>query len=236
MAAHANNNPNVFLLPDLGEGLEEAELLEWCVKEGQDVKESEMVAKMETAKAVVEVYSPRAGTIEKLHGAAGETIKVHAPFITYKSAAGEAQAVAADNGKSEASEGHEVIEENVDHAFDVGLDEDREDAGTVVGMLGEADDAVLPGGEKVRAAPAVRRLARDLTVDITKVKGTGIGGRITSRDVQAQAAEMPPAITPKPPQPVRPTKPATAQSRPAAGVRWPSKQNGTGLPPRRIPM
>src|SRR5439155_22707325 len=121
--------------------------------------------------------------------------------------------------------------------FDVGLDEDRDDAGTVVGMLGEADEPALPGGEKVRAAPAVRRLARDLNVNITKVKGTGIGGRITSRDVQSAAAEMPPTVTPKPPQPVRPTKPATQPgNRPAAGVRWPSKQNGSGLPPRRIPM
>src|SRR5947208_2088505 len=84
--------------------------------------------------------------------------------------------------------------------------------------LEEADEPALPGGEKVRAAPAVRRLARDLNVDITKVKGTGIGGRITSRDVQAQAAEMPPTVTPKPPQPVRPTKPAPSGTRPSAGV------------------
>ena len=76
MASQGTTNPNIFLLPDLGEGLEEAELIEWCVTEGQDVKESDMVAKMETAKAVVEVYSPRAGTIETLHGKPGETIKV----------------------------------------------------------------------------------------------------------------------------------------------------------------
>ena len=57
MAGKVSSDPNVFLLPDLGEGLEEAELLEWCVAEGQDVKEHDMLAKMETAKAVVEVYS-----------------------------------------------------------------------------------------------------------------------------------------------------------------------------------
>ena len=54
MASQATPNLNTFLLPDLGEGLEEAELLEWCVSEGQEVKESDMLAKMETAKAVVD--------------------------------------------------------------------------------------------------------------------------------------------------------------------------------------
>src|SRR3954451_2950563 len=147
MATNASMNPNIFLLPDLGEGLEEAELLEWCVKEGQDVKESEMVAKMETAKAVVEVYSPRAGKIETLHGQPGEIIKVHAPFITYKGEAGGPQAPSPpDNGNAvDASASEEPLETSVDDAFDVaGLDDDREDAGTVVGMLGEADEPTLP--------------------------------------------------------------------------------------------
>ncbi len=238
MASQAGANPNIFQLPDLGEGLEEAELLEWCVAEGQEIKESDMLAKMETAKAVVEVYSPRAGTIESLHGKPGEVIKVGAPLVSYKSEAGEPQApsTSPDNGNTgNTPDPENPVEESVEHAFEIGLDEDREDAGTVVGMLGDSDES--DDGEKVRAAPAVRRLARDLNVNITAVKGTGIGGRITSRDVQAAAAEVPPAVTPKPPQPVRPTKPVSQPSnRPLAGERWPSKQNGTGLPPRRIPM
>src|SRR3954464_3264368 len=118
MATQASSNPNIFLLPDLGEGLEEAELLEWCVEEGQEVQESEMVAKMETAKAVVEVYSPRAGTIETLHGKPGEIIKVHAPFITYKGEAGEQAATTPDNGKAVESESNEEsLETSVDDAF-----------------------------------------------------------------------------------------------------------------------
>src|SRR3954462_4708276 len=210
MSSHASTNPNVFLLPDLGEGLEEAELLEWCVAEGQDVKEHDMLAKMETAKAVVEVYSPRAGNVESLHGKPGETIKVGAPLISYKPAEGEVAASqtpsAQKNGDAEATE-EEPIETSIDDAFDVnGLLEDRDDAGTVVGMLGEADEP-LPGGEKDRGAPAGRRLARGLHIGTTKDTGNGIGGRITTRDVQGAAAEMPPAITPKPPQPVRSTAP-----------------------------
>src|SRR3982750_1235825 len=78
-----SNNPNDFCLPDLGEGLAEAELIEWCVSVGQDVKEHDILAKMETAKAVVEVPSPRDGTIAQLHGQPGELIDVGAPLVTY---------------------------------------------------------------------------------------------------------------------------------------------------------
>ena len=78
-----NANAKEFLLPDLGEGLEEAELLEWCVEEGQTVEEFDTLAKMETAKALVEVPAPRSGTIQKLHGKAGDIIKVGAPLVTW---------------------------------------------------------------------------------------------------------------------------------------------------------
>src|SRR5438067_10833828 len=108
-----------------------------------------MLAKMETAKAVVEVYSPRAGTVESLHGKPGETIKVGAPLVSYKSEAGEPQAPSPpDNGKtSESSSPDESLVASVDDAFDInGLDDDREDAGTVVGMLGDTEPT-LPGGE-----------------------------------------------------------------------------------------
>src|ERR1700733_14744430 len=82
MASSAS--PNDFCLPDLGEGLEDAELIEWCVHVGQRVEENDILAKMETAKALVEVPSPRGGTIAELHGKPGETIKVGAPLVTYQ--------------------------------------------------------------------------------------------------------------------------------------------------------
>src|ERR1700679_397821 len=78
-----NSSPNDFCLPDLGEGLDEAELIEWCVHVGQRVEENDTLAKMETAKALVEVPSPRGGTIAELHGKPGEAIKVGAPLVTY---------------------------------------------------------------------------------------------------------------------------------------------------------
>src|SRR3954453_1071933 len=84
MVARASGNPNEFLLPDLGEGLEEAELVEWCVRPGQRVQENDTLAKMETAKALVEVPSPRAGVIAELHGKPGQSIKVGKPLVTYR--------------------------------------------------------------------------------------------------------------------------------------------------------
>ena len=75
--AHAKSaDPNIFILPDLGEGLEEAELISWKVKEGQTVAEHDILAEMETDKALVEVPSPRAGVIKETFGSEGEILKV----------------------------------------------------------------------------------------------------------------------------------------------------------------
>src|SRR5438045_2593610 len=88
MAGKVSDDPNVFLLPDLGEGLEEAELIEWCVKPGQQVTEFDVLAKVETDKALAEVPADRSGVIAELHGKPGERIKVHAPFVTWQSGNG----------------------------------------------------------------------------------------------------------------------------------------------------
>ncbi|HZK79511.1 MAG TPA: dihydrolipoamide acetyltransferase family protein [Humisphaera sp.] len=173
MVARSNSNPNDFCLPDLGEGLEEAELIEWCVHVGQRVEENDTLAKMETAKALVEVPSPRGGTIAELHGKPGEAIKVGAPLVTYHAepdaAAPRVPAPAAGAGGN----GNQAR-----------VAEPRPDSGTVVGSLGAGED----DGGKVRAVPAVRRLARDLGVQLEHVSGSGVGGRITRADVEAAAS------------------------------------------------
>ena len=90
--AHAKStgNPNDFILPDLGEGVHEAELIAWKVQVGQTVKEHDILAEMETDKALVEVPSPRDGTIAVLHGSAGEILKVGNPLVTYAGEGGAA--------------------------------------------------------------------------------------------------------------------------------------------------
>ncbi len=180
--AHAKTkDPNIFILPDLGEGVHEAELIAWKVKPGDTVKEHDILAEMETDKALVEVPSPRAGTIKTLHGGEGEILHVGNPLVTYEG--GEAVSQGQEPAKPEQPQRVEDTKTPASTPKDNGQAD--EDAGTVVGaMTGE----IARGGKgKALAAPAVRRLARDLGVDINEVPGTGIAGRVTDKDVRAFA-------------------------------------------------
>lgn len=234
-----NASATEFLLPDLGEGLEDAELLEWCVEEGQTVEEFDTLAKMETAKALVEVPAPRAGTIQKLHGKAGDVIKVGSPLVTWATGDG----AAGGNDASAAEDRHESthIEQDLetrrqfeevpeeleraeattreDEAEDEGP---RKDAGTVVGKLTELGGVSAEPG-KVLAAPAVRRMARDMGVDLSRVHGSGIGGRVTAADVKAASAAgngrgMATPVDRPPRTPQRPPRPAETPITPRPGT------------------
>jgi pyruvate dehydrogenase E2 component (dihydrolipoamide acetyltransferase) len=225
MVSPAGGNLNQFLLPDLGEGLEEAELVEWCVRPGQRVEENDTLAKMETAKALVEVPSPRAGVIAELHGKPGQSIKVGKPLVTYKDEAQEArgrQTVA----EATTATGAGAAQEQLESAPAEKNGKGRRDAGTVVGNLDATDET--PADGRILATPAVRRLARDMGVDLGQVTGTGIGGRITAHDVEQAAGaaalregaahaeqEAPPS-----PRPARPKRkpPTTATAGPPTGT------------------
>ncbi|MEC9374681.1 MAG: dihydrolipoamide acetyltransferase family protein [Planctomycetota bacterium] len=173
MAHQTSSDPNVFILPDLGEGVHEAELIKWRVKPGDSVDEHDILADMETDKAIVEVPSPRAGVIATLHGNEGEILHVGKPLVTYEGNGGGA----ASQPRAEASaEAHAEVD----------AQSEREDAGTVVGNL-SASPGVQAQEGKALATPAVRRIARDLGVDINSVAGTGLAGRVTERDVRAAA-------------------------------------------------
>lgn len=202
MAGKVSSDPNQFILPDLGEGLEEAELIKWVVSEGDTVEEHQILAEMETDKALVEVPSPRSGTIKTLHGNDGDVIKVGAVFVTYEGGPDDAPAAAAPAPAAKAAPA-----------------EEREDAGTVVGQVSDTLAGMGSGDGKALAAPAVRRLARDLGINIDSVAGTGIGGRVTAKDVR-NAAEGGGATKPAPaaskPAPSAPAPaPASAPARPA---------------------
>ncbi|MBL0921684.1 MAG: 2-oxo acid dehydrogenase subunit E2 [Phycisphaerales bacterium] len=179
--AHAKStDPNVFILPDLGEGVHEAELISWKVKPGETVEEHQTVAEMETDKALVEVPSPRAGTIKELFGNPGDIMKVGEPAWTYE---GSAHGGIAEKAPPPASA--QPARETAPPR--PAAREEAEDAGTVVGTMSGALAGVSSGGGKALATPAVRRLARDLNVEIDSVTGSGIGGRVTEKDVRAAA-------------------------------------------------
>ena len=184
-------SPNDFILPDLGEGVHEAELIKWRVAAGQYVEEHTILADMETDKALVEVPSPRSGTIATLHGAEGEILKVGNPLVSFvaESAAeggGQAAPPAAETASHASTNGkHSPSVPAATHAAPAAAE--REDAGTVVGAVGGTLGGISAAPGKALATPAVRRLAKDLGVDIDSISGSGIGGRVLEKDVRDRA-------------------------------------------------
>lgn len=178
-----------FILPDLGEGVHEAELIKWRVKPGERVDEHQTLAEMETDKALVEVPSPWAGVVKELRGKEGEIINVGSILVTYDIGAG----AAASSTKPEPKRVESVTEARPAST------EEREDAGTVVGNVSgeltisqrfarrqETSNGKSKAGKSL-ATPAVRRIAREMGIDINAVEGSGRGGRVTAGDIEAFA-------------------------------------------------
>lgn len=167
-----------FNLPDLGEGLAEAEIVRWHVNVGDTVKADQPMVAVETAKAVVEVPSPYTGRITSLHGKPGDVVATGAPLVEFDVQGGNGKVAAPAAAKKDAAKSDP---------------KKADDSGTVVGSMPTSDDELVEnavagsdiGGprDRVRAAPAVRALARRLGVDLNTVRGTGRGGLITVDDV-----------------------------------------------------
>lgn len=204
----------VFLLPDLGEGLAEAELVNWLVRVGDEVRVDQPIAEVETAKSMVEVPSPFAGKVAVLHGEPGETLDVGKPLISVTAPGAAASSVQDTAPAAEA-------------AATAYREEEKAGSGNVLIGYG------TPGGHgqnkrtrrrksssnsKARPAPStpfpaktvsvmsplVRRLAKNNGIDISALHGSGADGLVTRRDVDA-------AIS------ARASKPATADIPQAAG-------------------
>lgn len=233
MAGKVSSDPNVFLLPDIGEGLQEAEVIRWLVKEGDRVEENQALAEVQTDKALTEIPSPRAGVIARVHGVDGQVMKVHEPFVSYAGGVHAPAAPASPRASAPAPTPAAHAEADADPA------PRTEDAGTVVGkMSGElAGMSAAPG--RALATPAVRRLARDLGVNIDAVPGTGIGGRVTEKDVRS-AASAPPETraTPPAPRPAAPVSSAapTSAARPAPAARSSPAPIPAGQDTSRVPI
>jgi 2-oxoisovalerate dehydrogenase E2 component (dihydrolipoyl transacylase) len=251
-----------FKLPDLGEGLEEGEIVEWHVEVGDVIELNQTVADVETAKAVVAVPSPFAGTIVELIGDVGEPIQVGAVFVRIDVSDGEvapevAEEPAHEGGASPAQGGFEAGGEAADASApeadaeptaavgDAGrsasvLDADEEPqplVGYGQGKAGSrrrrrrgadaAAEAVAPDEPAGRplAKPPVRKLAKDLGVDLAAIApGSGPDGVITREDVQAAASGAPeeePAASPAPTPaaPEAPTLHAVGGEKPVPGFR-----------------
>jgi len=200
-----------FLLPDLGEGLPDATIVEWYVKEGDVIRLDENLVSMETAKAVVDVPSPVSGKVLKLAGAAGDIVVTGTMLAEFEvdpslpqraegqdtghhhggghsvgspDPAPDARVVASSEGGAIASGNQPMPEDSGANATA------KADAGTVVGAMQVGDAvmtqaAVAVGG--VKAMPAVRAMARKLGVDIARVSPSGADGTVSMDDVKRAA-------------------------------------------------
>jgi 2-oxoisovalerate dehydrogenase E2 component (dihydrolipoyl transacylase) len=174
----------IFKLPDLGEGLAEAEIVRWHVKAGDHVNADDPMLAVETAKAIVEVPSPVSGVIRTLHGNPGDTVATGGLLVEFEP----------DTGDTGAPSTPAVAPAN-------------RDAGTVVGSMPTDNDdfvfgvdpdsvvsATTTNADRVRAIPAARALAKRLAIDITRVRGTGRGGLVTVDDVLSMTAPGTPQV------------------------------------------
>jgi len=149
-----------FKLPDLGEGLAEAQIHEWLVKEGDEVKADQPLVTVETAKAIVEVPSPQKGRIVKLHGLAGDVLATGATLVEFAIES----------------------EVNADKGSVVGIVPETQ--AELVPETAVVASSHHPSTARIKATPAVRLLAQQLHVDLAAVHGTGLQGTITADDVR----------------------------------------------------
>jgi pyruvate dehydrogenase E2 component (dihydrolipoamide acetyltransferase) len=166
---------NEFRLPDIGEGLTEAEIVRWHIAVGEPVAVDQTVVELETDKAVVEIPSPFAGIVLH-HGASeGDILPVGEILVVVGEARGEQWGAGAAVSDEAAPIVGTISSEAVDLTPSTGSGQEKE-------------------GRQLLALPVVRKLARDLGLAIETIIGTGPGGRITREDVMA-AAEAPPPDT-----------------------------------------
>ena len=230
-----------FKLPDLGEGLTDAEVVRWLVSEGDTIELNQPIVEVETAKAMVEIPSPYAGTITRLHAGEGESVEVGTPLISVDTG----EAGAGGNGSAPAAK--QASDDDAGHAHLVGPGERPQTrrrrvaasgaAPASAGLSDPAGDSTPPAATATAATPTtattadtarpmatppVRKYAKDKGVDLGQLEGTGKDGRVTREDVDralspAEAAQ--PAGEPAPGRPARVSRERVERTIPVAGTR-----------------
>ena len=229
-----------FRLPDLGEGLTESEILSWKVDVGDTVSLNQVIAEVETAKAVVELPSPFAGVIKELHEQPGSVVEVGKPIVSFEVAddaggspsvpsgtvsSGTVSSGTVPSGAEGTGSGEAVVETPKREPNLVGYGAvveaagrparrprnfgvaaapvetmpavtRRVETGPAETSTAETVPAEARTGERPRSTPPVRKLAKDLGLDLAQVPGTGPGGLITREDVQHFAGQPEEAVAP----------------------------------------
>lgn len=172
-----------FRLPDIGEGIHEGEIVQWLVKPGDTVQEDQPLLEVMTDKVTAEIPSPYSGVVTELRGKQGEVVKVGSVIVMFDRTGGGPVTPAAAEKTAQAEA--PATTRNGKHTAQA--------ASTVV--LDRPSG--LPSGEKVLAAPATRKLARQLGVDLTMIAGSGPRGRVTPDDVRSYSPGGVSAPTPR---------------------------------------
>ncbi|WDE03465.1 dihydrolipoyllysine-residue acetyltransferase [Thalassomonas viridans] len=178
-ATNGGGNVEDFILPDIGEGIVECELVEWLVAEGDVIEEDQPVADVMTDKALVQIPAMHAGKVVKLYYSKGDIAKVHSPLFAIEVAGGAAKPAAAPAVAPAPAVAQAPVEAPVAPAAKGGVKKKT--------------------GGKALASPAVRRIARELNVNIHEIPGSGKKGRVYKEDViafkEGGAAQAPAATT-----------------------------------------
>ena len=165
-----------FLLPDVGEGLTEAEIVSWRVAPGDEVKVNDVLVEIETAKSLVELPSPFAGTVGELLAGEGDTVNVGAPIITIGEAGADApRPSTAPTEVGEATGGAVLV------GYGTG--------GAVTSRRRKPAERPVAASVGVVAKPPIRKLARDLGVNLSDVAASGDAGEVTREDVVRHASQ-----------------------------------------------
>ena len=179
-----------FKLPDIGEGVTEGEIVGWLIKPGDVVTEDQPMIEVMTDKATVTITAPKAGTVVETRGKVGDIVAVHGVLVVFELTAGAGAPAVASNGTN----GHDKRDEGP-AATAVG---DIKESLPGMGSLAPATRGAVGGGgsgagvegvqayfnDKPLAAPATRKLARDMSIDLRHVPPTGPQGRVTKQDVE----------------------------------------------------
>jgi pyruvate dehydrogenase E2 component (dihydrolipoamide acetyltransferase) len=187
-----------FKLPDLGEGVTEAEIDRWLVKEGDVIEEDAPLVEVITDKATAEIPSPYEGVVARIHVGEGDTVPVGTVLVTI----GEKGATSSVNSARESAQ-----------------------TAATVGTIAASVDVAAPpapngnGRGTIKAMPPVRKLARELGVDLASISGTGPHGRILRSDVEAAAGGAAPAAAANRPAPAPISAQAGDRREPYRGVR-----------------
>ena len=165
----------VIRLPDVGEGVAEAELVAWHVSVGDVVTSDTVVAEVLTDKATVEIYAPAAGTVQALFGQAGDVLAVGSDFLTIEIAS-DGEVLQATGATPPALVLENIVVESAHHGLPETVEQEREQGtGTVPVATG--------GRPRATAAPTVRERARRLGADLNEIAGTGLDRRVTHEDL-----------------------------------------------------